>query len=133
MTVTFNQEVKKELCRLEVRPPCCEQALLYAMLVFSRTFPEEEAVFTTESRTAANAFAQRLTGMTGTFSTVRTDFRRLKEEAPRYTLCVEDPGSAGAAGGPGFRCGSRRWCRRIWKRIAAPGPSFGGFFCCTAL
>ena len=91
MTVTFNQEVKKELCRLEVRRPCCEQALLYAMLVFSRTFPEEEAVFTTESRTAANAFAQRLTGMTGTFSTVRTDFRRLKEEAPRYTLCVEDP------------------------------------------
>lgn len=89
--MTFNQEVKRELCRLENRQPCCEWAQLYAMLAFSRSFPEEEAVFTTESKAVADSFAQRLAGLAGTFALVRTDFRRLREEAPRYTVCIEDP------------------------------------------
>ena len=88
--MTFNQEVKRELCRLESRRTCCEWAQLYAMLVFSRSFPEDEVIFTTESKTAADAAAQRLAGLAGAFSAIRTDFRRLKEETPRYTVCVED-------------------------------------------
>ena len=90
--MTFNQEVKKELCRLESKKSCCEWAQLYAMLVFSRTFPGQETIFTTESKPVADHFAQHLAGITGTFATVRTDLRRLKEEAPRYSLCVEDEG-----------------------------------------
>ncbi len=88
--MTFNQEVKRELCRLESRRTCCEWAQLYAMLVFSRSFPEDEVIFTTENKTAADAAAQRLAGLAGAFSAIRTDFRRLKEETPRYTVCVED-------------------------------------------
>ena len=89
--MTFNQEVKKELCRLESKRACCEWALLYAMLVFSRGFPEEEVIFTTESKTVADKFAQLLAGLTATVASVRTDFRRLKEEAPRYSVCVGEP------------------------------------------
>ena len=89
--MTFNQEVKRELCRLENKHDCCEWAQLYAMLVFSRSFPGEEVIFTTESKTVADRFAQLLAGLAGTFATMRTDLCRLKTEAPRYTVCVEDP------------------------------------------
>lgn len=88
--MTFNQEVKRELCRLEGRRDCCEWAQLYAMLFFSRGFPQEEAIFTTESKTVADSFAQRLAERAGTLSLVRTDLRRVRGEAPRCTVCIED-------------------------------------------
>ena len=129
--MTFNQEVKKELCRLESKKSCCEWAQLYAMLVFSRTFPGQETIFTTESKPVADHSAQHLAGITGTFATVRTDLRRLKEEAPRYSLCVEDKGQRELLA-ERFSLEYPSLVPAFWKKTAASGRFFGGFSSFTA-
>ena len=88
--MTFSQEVKRELCRIEPKQACCGWAQLYGMLLFSRTFPEEEQVFATESQRAAELFAQLAAGLAGAFVTVRTDPRTRLEG--RYAVLIEDAG-----------------------------------------
>ena len=89
--MSFCQDVKKELCKLEEKKEQCEKARLYGMLSFSRSFPEEAQVFATENKFVAEHFAQSLAGMMGTFVTIHSDPRRLKENVPMYAVLIEDP------------------------------------------
>lgn len=89
--MSFCQDVKKELCKLEEKKECYEKAQLYGMLSFSRSFPEDAQVFATENKFVAEHFAQSLAGMMGTFVTIHTDPRRLKENVPMYAVLIEDP------------------------------------------
>ena len=89
--MTFSQEVKRELCRLETRRECCAWAQLYGMVRFSRSFPAEKQVFATESQRVAEYFAQLAAGLTGAFLTVKADPRRAGEQG-RYAVLVEDAG-----------------------------------------
>ncbi|MEG2597210.1 MAG: hypothetical protein RR977_02185, partial [Oscillospiraceae bacterium] len=89
--MSFCQDVKRELCKLEEKKMCGEMAELYGMLVFSKSFPREAQIFTTENKFFAEFFSQKLAGVTGVFVTVRTDPRHLKEDTPMYTVSVEDP------------------------------------------
>lgn len=88
--MSFCQDVKTELCKIPEKHECCEKASLYAYLVFSRTFPDENVVFTTENKFVAEHFAQSLAGMMGTFVTIHTDLKKLRENIPFYTVLIED-------------------------------------------
>ncbi len=88
--MSFCQDVKTELCKIPEKNECCEKASLYAYLVFSRTFPDENVVFTTENKFVAEHFAQSLAGMMGTFVTIHTDLKKLRENIPFYTVLIED-------------------------------------------
>lgn len=87
--MSFCQEVKKELCRIEPRKLHCKEAALYGVLRLSRTFPQEEIVFKTENKFFADRFAQELAAF-GTFVEVRSDLRRLKGDTPVHPVIVED-------------------------------------------
>lgn len=89
--MSFCQDVKRELCKLEEKKECCLKARLYGMLCFSRGFPKEAQVFATENKFVAEYFAQSLAGTMGTFVTIRSDPRHLKENAPMYAVLIEDP------------------------------------------
>lgn len=89
--MSFCQDVKRELCKLEEKKMCCHKARLYGMLCFSRSFPEEPQVFATENKFVAEHFAQNLAGTMGTFVTIHSDPRRLKENVPMYAVLIEDP------------------------------------------
>ena len=88
--MSFCQDVKRELCKLEEKKMCCHKARLYGMLCFSRSFPEEPQVFATENKFVAEHFAQNLAGTMGTFVTIHSDPRRLKENVPMYAVLIED-------------------------------------------
>ena len=89
--MSFSQDVKNELCRIELKKECCHEAFLYGMLLCSKTFLEEAAIFTTENRNAARIFASELSGGYGTFVSIDTDYRQQKGEfVPFYTVGVED-------------------------------------------
>lgn len=88
--MTFSQEVKRELCRMDVRRECCGLAELYGMLLFSRTFAAEGQIFTTETKSLAEYFAQLMAGLTGCFVTIHTDFHKTAGDAGRYSVWIED-------------------------------------------
>lgn len=88
--MSFCQDVKRELCKLEEKKMCCHKAWLYGMLCFSRSFPEDPQVFATENKFVAEHFAQNLAGTMGTFVTIHSDPRRLKENVPMYAVLIED-------------------------------------------
>ncbi len=90
--MTFSQQVKQELCRLEIRRECCALAQLYGMLLFSRSFCQDGQVFSTESRQIADYFAQLMAGTAGTVVTIRTDFHKKSGDTGRFTVLVEDEG-----------------------------------------
>ncbi|MBR6790706.1 MAG: DNA-binding protein WhiA [Oscillospiraceae bacterium] len=87
--MSFCQEVKKELCRIEPKKLHCREAALYGVLRLSRTFPQEEIVFKTENKFFADRFAQQLAAF-GTFVEVRSDLRRLKGDTPVHPVIVSD-------------------------------------------
>ena len=86
--MTFNQEVKRELCRIEPRRLCCAWAQLYGMALFSRSFLQGGPVFVTEGQRVAEQFAQLAAGLTGAFVSIHTDVRRKAGE--RYSVVIED-------------------------------------------
>ncbi len=88
--MSFCQDVKTELCKIPEKRECCEKARLYAYLIFSRTFPLENEVFTTENKAVAEHFAESLAGLMGTFVTIHTDLKKLRENVPLYTVLIED-------------------------------------------
>lgn len=87
--MSFCQEVKRELCRMELKKLHCREAALYGVLRLSRTFPQEEIVFKTENKFFADRFAQELAAF-GIFVEVRSDLRRLKGDVPVYPVIVAD-------------------------------------------
>lgn len=88
--MSFCQDVKRELCRLEVKKECCRLAEIYAPLFCSKTFLASGQAFTIENKAVADRFAELLAGQMGTFVSIRTDYRRRKGETLLYTVCVED-------------------------------------------
>ncbi|MGI5893199.1 MAG: DNA-binding protein WhiA [Candidatus Merdivicinus sp.] len=88
--MTFSQQVKQELCRLEIRRECCGLAELYGMLLFSRSFAAEGQIFATENKQIAEYFAQLAAGLAGMVVTIRTDFHKKAGDAGRYSVVVED-------------------------------------------
>ena len=88
--MSFCQDVKTELCKIPDKKECCEKASLYAHLLFSRTFPTDSEVFTTENKAVAEHFAESLAGLMGTFVTIHSDLKKLRENVPLYTVLIED-------------------------------------------
>lgn len=89
--MSFCQEVKRELCRMEPKRLHCKEAAVYGVMRLSRSFPEDEVIFKTENKFFADLFAQELAAF-GTMVEIRSDLRRLKGEAPVYPVYVPDSG-----------------------------------------
>lgn len=87
--MSFCQEVKRELCRVEPKKLHCREAMLYGVMRLSRTFPAEPVVFKSENKGFADRYAQEL-AVFGTLVEVQSDLRRIKGDQPVYTVCVPD-------------------------------------------
>lgn len=89
--MSFCQEVKRELCRADIKKLHCREAALYGVLLLSRSFPQDEVIFKTENKFFADRFAQELAAF-GTMVDIHSDLHRLRGEVPVYTVCVADSG-----------------------------------------
>ncbi len=89
--MSFCQEVKRELGGIAPKKLHCREAAIYGVLLLSRSFPDGETVFKTESKPLATRFAEELAAF-GTVAEIRSDLRRLKGEKPIYPICVTDEG-----------------------------------------
>ncbi len=118
--MTFSQEVKRELCRLDIRRECCAWAGLYGMLLFSRSFAVDGQVFTTGSKQTAEYFAQLAVELTGVFVTVRTDLHKESGDAGRYSVVIEDA------------CQRELLSQRLGLRLPGLNPSLLENPCCQA-
>ena len=45
MLMSFSQQVKSELLKIEYESTCCEKAMLYGMCIFGKTFSSYESEF----------------------------------------------------------------------------------------
>ena len=89
--MSFCQDVKRELCRLEPKKDCCRLAEVYAPLLCSRQFLQSGQVFATENKAVAARFAELMAGRTGTIVSLRTDYRRRKSRELLCAVCVDEP------------------------------------------
>ena len=66
----------------------CRNALVYAVLKLSKSFPQEPTIFTTENRELAEEVATMLAEL-GAIVDIRRDLHRLKGDTEVYTVCIE--------------------------------------------
>lgn len=90
MAASFSQRVKNELCTAKLPCKGCEQALLYGMLLFSRSMPEHGVSFNTENRASAELFTRAVIDLTGSIVTVTEPDLRNRTTRPIYSVTLED-------------------------------------------
>lgn len=90
--MSFSKETKKELCSAAVINEACERALVYGMVLFSKQFSPDELTFTTESKSAAELYAERIAALTGAVLDIRSKLTRRRGESSVYNLSVPDSG-----------------------------------------
>lgn len=66
----------------------CRNALVYAVLKLSKSFPQDPTIFTTENRDLAEEVATMLAEL-GAIVDIRRDLHRLKGDTEVYTVCIE--------------------------------------------
>lgn len=90
MAASFSQRVKNELCAAKLSCKSCEQALLYGMLLFSKSMPEGGVAFNTENKASAELFTRAVINLTGAIVTVTEPDLRNRTLRPIYSVTLED-------------------------------------------
>ncbi len=90
--MSFAQDIKKELCALYIKKPCCRKALLLGILRASYIFCEREIHFTTRSRTAAALAVALLSDVFGISAILSGDMMECGDESAEgsYQLRLTD-------------------------------------------
>ncbi len=88
--MSFSKEVKKELCTPAELTKEQQEALLYGMLLFSKSFSASAISFTTESRAAAMAYSETLVSLTGVIVEMTVKLTRRRGENSVFTLHIPD-------------------------------------------
>ncbi len=86
--MSFCQDVKLEIMKNGPREFHCRNALVYAVLKLSKSFPQEPTIFTTENKSLAEEVAAMLAEL-GAIVDIRRDLHRLKGDTEVYTVCIE--------------------------------------------
>ena len=86
--MSFCQDVKQEVMKNPLKAFHCRNAMVYAILKLSKSFPAEPTVFSTENKALAEEAASMLAGL-GAIVDIRRDLHRLKADAEVYTVSIE--------------------------------------------
>lgn len=86
--MSFCQDVKQEVMKNPLKAFHCRNAMVYAILKLSKSFPAEPVVFSTENKALAEEAASMLAGL-GAIVDIRRDLHRLKADAEVYTVSIE--------------------------------------------
>lgn len=86
--MSFCQEVKLELLKNPPRSYDARNALVYAVLKLSKSFPQQPTIFTTENKDLAEEVATLLAEL-GAIVDIRRDLHRMKGDTEVYTVCIE--------------------------------------------
>ena len=90
--MSFSSEVKKELCRTESFDREVLRAELYGMLLFGKTFRDNQIVFTTESSHAARRITMLLENLFMPIIEKQTALRPKSDDAKLYRISLLDSG-----------------------------------------
>ena len=90
--MSFSSEVKKELCRTESFDREVLRAELYGMLLFGKTFRDNQLVFTTESSHAARRITMLLENLFMPIIEKQTALRPKSDDAKLYRISLLDSG-----------------------------------------
>ena len=88
--MSFSSEVKKELCRVNVKLKEVELAEVYGFLLFCRRFTPDEIYFRTESGCAAQRFCQLVSSVSSAVTEVDQTLTARKGSAVIYKALVPD-------------------------------------------
>lgn len=88
--MSFSKETKKEMCLVEVSEHSQLQALSYGMVLFSKHFSPEKISLTTESKPAAELYAETISALTTTIVDTSVSLTRRRGEQQVYSLSVPD-------------------------------------------
>ncbi len=58
--MSFSWEIKDEILRINEMPPCCEHAMAYGMLLFARSFNENDISLMTDNHDVAQRYADTI-------------------------------------------------------------------------
>ena len=83
--MSFSEELKSELCKIE-NQPCCQKAEAFGLLLFGRSFSRREMSLLTQSEAVAQRYANAITGLTGIVPS------SIRSQAGKYTVKVDDAG-----------------------------------------
>lgn len=87
--MSFSQHVKTELCSVKLNCKNCKFALIYGMLLTSRTCTATAVSIHTENKSVANIFAQTIVELTGAIVTINCPDLRKRKIHPSYTVTVD--------------------------------------------
>lgn len=86
--MSFSSETKKELCKNVPKLNEFIKAEVYGLLLFCRHFTDSEISFTTESRAAADRFADLVTVQTGSVVEIQKQLAVHSTANTKYKVCV---------------------------------------------
>jgi len=88
--MSFSKETKKEMCSAAISGQSQIQALAYGMALFSRCFSPKVISLMTESKQAAELYAETISALTTTIVDTSVSLTRRRGEQNLYTLSVPD-------------------------------------------
>lgn len=88
--MTFSQRVKNQICELADDQICCQQALMFGILFFSRGYVKDTISFHTENKAVAYIFATALAELTGASVSITTPLQKTDVKRRLYTVLMED-------------------------------------------
>jgi DNA-binding protein WhiA len=95
--MSFNSEVKEELCKIDNKKECCMKAEGYGLLLFSKMLVPSEKSVKYENRSVARTIAEYAASCAGVIADVRTSLRKdarethvlvIRGEQQKETLCA---------------------------------------------
>lgn len=88
--MSFSKETKTELCKTKIHNKEEETAMVYGMVLFSRTFSASSLSLTTECQPVARTFSEMLSSLTGTIVELEINLTRRGGENRIFSLSVPD-------------------------------------------
>lgn len=87
--MSFTSQIKSELCKIELKKPCCLRAECYGAWLFSRCFNIKENSFTTESAPVARRMLELAAAGAGVSAQMTYAVSRRKQPAYRVSMPEE--------------------------------------------
>ena len=81
--MSFSSEIKSELIKIDDLPECCKHAMAYGMLLFGRSFNEQEISIMTDNPAVADKYTELAFDITG------IEAKRFVSEAGKTTVSFE--------------------------------------------
>lgn len=88
--MSFSRQIKTELCNLKLSCKACRLALVYGMILGSKTTTDKSVHIITESRAVADLFTQAVVELTSAIVTIKNPDIRERTLRPTYSVMLEN-------------------------------------------